>query len=280
MKHQFLKVTTATLLLAGVAVAQVPKQQPPPKYLLELNNASVDDALIQIAHGGKVNIIADATDWPEPAKGKTITTSHNDSTVGWLFGVANEFDLTLNQVGLNQLIQMPAQTKNYVLWREPDVEPILQQARQATAPIVREEAGAAPLVRPEGIKDSTWNTILLDRQREQAGREVAAWLTAQGVEGNPLRSVLSYPAEQLPEPLRNTLRQLARASSSNTFVGMNGVKTTVMRKLEDEAWKDARLRYLYNARERYGTFYIEIQVDGEPESIDLKSFYPPGEGPK
>ncbi len=272
MKWQFLKVATATLLLAGVAVAQAP-QQPPPKYLLEMNNASVDEALIQIAHGGKVNIIADATDWPQPGKAASITTSHSDSTVGWLFGVANEFDLTLNQVGLSPIVQLPAQSKNYVLWREPDIEPILQQARQYTAPTVREQAEVEPLHRPQGLKNSTWNLILMDRQREQAGQGVAAWLQEQGVKSESVRSVLSFPSEQLPETLRSTLQQLARASASNGFSGVQGVKTTVLRQMEDEAWKDARFRYSYDPREQFGTFYIEVHVDGEPSSIGLQNFF-------
>ena len=278
MKHTPAKVVAATTLLTSVALAQparqIPQSQlPPPQYPLQLNNASVDDALFAVAEAGKVNIIADATDWPEA--GKTITTEHTDSVVGWLAGLANEFDLTLNADGRAHLNQLGTYSKNYVLWHEPDIEPILQAARQMyTTPTVPNDDNGNPIAQPPDMKNATYNSYLMKWQQEQAGQQVAAWLKAQGVTSASIRSSRDYTASQLPETLRDTLRQLARVSLTNQHTSLNNVKPDVLRKLDDDFWQKARFIYRDVPREKYSFFSIESELEGQPSSIGLIGFYP------
>ena len=265
MKSTPSKIATATLVLNSAAVlfsssavaaparAVVQSEPMPPQYPLQLDNATVDEALFAVAKAGKVNIIADATDWPDDDK--TLTTEYTDSVMGWLGGLANEFDLTINADGKGQLNYLSNDSKNFVLWHEPqDIEPILQQARQTyTAPSAPTDTEGNALPQSPEMSDATYKRYSMMGQAERARQQVVAWLEAQGVDKTSLKAPLDYPASQLPAPLRDTLRQLARVQLTNLHSGPNGaLPAVVVKELDDETWKNAYLIYERTSGRRLG----------------------------
>ena len=246
---------------------------PPPQYSLQLEDASVDDALLAVAEAGNVNIIADTTDWPND--NKTLTADNSDSTINWLLGISNEFSLTMNADGRDHLGQLGAYSKNYVLWREPDIEPILQQVRQTyTMPTVPNDADGNPILKPEDMESATYKRYLTNWQYEQANRQLSDWLAKQGVTKDPIRAPRDFASSQLPAPLRESVRQLARMSLTNPHGGLNYTRPDIIRKLEDEFWQKARLIYRDLPRERRSYFSIESELDGQLSEISLIGFYP------
>lgn len=258
MKYALPKAMAATLLLSSAASARLKGPPPPPKYPIQLDNATVDDALFAVAEAGNVNIIADATDWPETDK--TVTADNEDSTIGWLLGLNNEFGLTINEIGRDHLGQMTPYPRNYVMWREPDIEPILQQAQQMhTAPDVPNDADGNPTVQPPNMTNQVYTFSLVRWQQDQVSQQVAAWLTEQGVTSDSIHEPRDFPSSQLPEPLREALRQVARVELTNAHLGMSGVRPDAIRKLDDEFWQKARLVYRRNKEENSTAFYIESE---------------------
>lgn len=285
MKSTPSKMATATLVLnsaavlfsssAGAAPARtVVQSEPlPPRYPLQLDNATVDDALFAVAKAGNVNIIADATDWPDD--NKTLTADNTDSTVGWLTGLANEFDLTINADGNDQSSYLSNYSKNFVLWHEPqDIESLLQQARQAhTVPSAPTDTEGNVLPQSPEMNDTTYQHYSMIGQAERARQQVVAWLEAQGVTKTPLKAPLDYRASQLPAPLRDTLRQLARVQLTNLHIGQNDVlPAVVVKELDDETWKNARLFYK-KLPEGLNTFYLASKVDNEIRDLGGINLY-------
>lgn len=89
---------------------------------LELQKARADDQLIKLAQAAKINVMADATDWPDDGKvaGRvgdgTLTVSKKQTLIEWLQDIGYANRLTWERNG-----------NTVVLWPEPDIVPLTRR---------------------------------------------------------------------------------------------------------------------------------------------------------
>lgn len=237
MKFRFLFVAAlgASLLAPGTVRAQ--PQNDPPKLPLRLENAGVDEALLGLARQAKVNIIADADGLP---RDKTITTTaplYNLVVGDWLGILSHQFGLTWHDRNSKDqwgdwFSTDAAEKRDYVVWREPEVEPLVRRLAKELVPLSPPGAGQAAA--PAAGAPAVQRHELYNEQVRRLGADLAAWLRTQGWDGQSPDFQRDFKLSELPEPLRVSLRRWLFTSISIAF-------WPEVRWLDDATWQRARI---------------------------------------
>lgn len=118
---------------------------------LDLKKADTDEQLIQLARAAKINVMADATDWPDndsaEAKSSVLTVGREQFVYDWLRDLSYLNRLTWRN-NTNPLTGTLQGSQTFMVWREPDVVALarrIEEEAKLRRPLL--EAAAMPLVR-------------------------------------------------------------------------------------------------------------------------------------
>ncbi len=237
------------LFYAGASVARAQDEGGPllSPVELDLQNANTDDQLIKLARAAKINVMADASDWPADGKvagrigGTALTVAKKQTLLEWLRDIAYTNRLTWERNEHNG-------GNTVVLWPEPDIVPTARR-------IVDEALKERPQLEAEArlaLHDKLDPALVaqLDAEPAKWPQALQQYGLLQMVVTDPLRTLLQekygwdgqnqdlhleLKEEQIPAELRSHIilyRRLLQAYPNSIYPSAW---------LRNETWQKARL---------------------------------------
>lgn len=243
MRRKFYALLTIAVVFA--AQSQLPGHARdmggplPDAVELNLQNADADEQLIQLAHAAKINVMADATDWPAAAKNAetNLSVERQQPLIGWLRDISY----------LNRLTWLRTENNNFVVWSEPD---IVSLARRMAAATVAQRPQFVAAALPELRKTLDADLVTqLDADPQQWSALLARTnlygvvlydslldlAKKQGWDGVNQDFKAQIPDAQIPLTLR------AQVALQNRLQHTQPKLMTPLAWLRDETWQQARL---------------------------------------